>query len=212
LVVRWLLLLAALVLAIAVPTALVQSTRAARPKPVAQPGVYSVQQLLRVFRAQGIRLTRQPVAATWGYEEFASADSGVSVNVYSTVPRTRILAYAYDTSGGSPPTPPKIATRGNLSVVWPRRDNAAVRGALARLEYSRADALRAPPPTFVLRPGHERTISSASNDEVDCVAGSSDESETPADLAGVDSGSYSDGGATLRFSRPTSSTIAFVCL
>jgi hypothetical protein len=201
-----------MVLAIVVPTALVRSMHAAKRMPEAQPGAYSVQQVLRVFRAQGVTLRRQPVPAKFGYEEFESPNSAISVSVYRTVPSTTNQVYAYSsTPGDRPPPPPRIAARGNLGLIWSRRDDREVRAALALLEYSRVDALRAQPPTYVLHPGRSRTISSRSNDQVECVAGSSDESETPADLDSVSSGSYSNGVATLRFSRPTSATIAFVC-
>lgn len=198
-----------LLLAVALPTALLTEGSASARR-TTRPKVYTVSQVLRAFRSEGIELVRQPVEVKFGYQELATADQNVSVNVYPATRSSYTELYAYDTSGKAPP-PPKFSSTGNLLLAWEPRLSARVRRALDRMSLTTAVTAFGGSPTFVLVPGKSRTIDVRSNAQVDCVRGSDDEAETAADITSIESGSDSEGTVTLRWTRPTSRTIAFSC-
>jgi hypothetical protein len=210
-------LVALAVLAIVLPTALVPGTASAHGN------VYSVQQVLRVFRAEGIRLYRQagdqpnPTSET-----FAGGPQklGLSVTVSEPVRASASGSIFISTIGDGVP---RFADRGNVETDWTwtrstRVEGARIHAALRRLRYSAADAARPPLPTLTLRPGHWRIVGLSTTPlgtEVDCVDGSADATDLvapPRAALSFTSDSADDGSATLRAQRVGRAALVFSCV
>ena len=97
-------LVALVVLAVVVPTALVPQT--------ATGNVYSVPQVLRAFRAEGLPLHRAAGERPSFGQKF-SGSPGEPLSVYVITPSgTQLVAFGWTGY------PPKFAARGNVQVVW----------------------------------------------------------------------------------------------
>ena len=165
------------VLAIVLPTALIPEAASAHED------VFSVQQVVRVFGAEGIPLHRQAVGETNSRAVSFSSPGRAHLGVIVFEPKGA-SGTTYDalvvTTGGEFPV---VANRGNVEVDWTpphdaRTEAAKVNAALGRLRYSAADARRHPPATISLLPGESRPIHvTPIGTEVDCVHGSTTDSE-----------------------------------
>jgi hypothetical protein len=210
-------LVALAVLAIVLPTALVPATASAHGN------VYSVRQVLRVFRAEGIPLYRQADDRP----NFTSEDFTGPEKLHLDVTVTRPVSGHVLASGGYVligNESPHFADRGNVDAFWTTTRAAGseatrIDAALDALRYSSADAARAALPTILLRSGQWRVVDTATTPpgtEVECLEGSADASTvfSPArprslTLAGD---SADDGTATLRWNLVEPSTVFFSCL
>jgi hypothetical protein len=139
---------------------------------------YSVQQVLRVFAAEGMRLRREPVPVPSApFEIFADHSSAGFVDVTVYQPGAARPVEGRFAAYGAPL--PRLAHRGNVYVseLAPNGGSGnwqAVRRALGRLRYSRADAARPPLPTVVLEPGDRRALNrrdAPNGAEVECTNG-----------------------------------------
>ena len=116
-------LVAVVVLAVVIPTALVPQTTGK---------VYSVPQVLRAFRAKGLPLHRAAGAPpSFGQEFSGSRAQPLSVFVIEPT-RPRIIV------SGWTGYPPKFAGRGNVEVAWtpseaPGDEGARIKAALGAL-------------------------------------------------------------------------------
>lgn len=200
------------VLAIALPTALIPETAAAHGN------VYSVQQVLRVFRAEGIPLRRQAdnEANSESFSSPGKSHVDVSVFVPSGASQTSFIGLIV-TSGS---TFPQIRSQGNVEVDWTPKGNAKaeaakVHAALGRLRYSATDARLRPPPTITLLPGQSRLIHvTPIGTEVDCVHDSSNDGEVIRPASHTSSSSEYSGNnvvANLSWRRVASSVFAVSC-
>ena len=200
------------VLAIVLPTALIPGTAAAHGN------VYSVQQVLRVFRDEGIPLRRQADndANSESFSIPGKAHVHVSVFVPSGASETSYVGLVV--SSGS--TFPQIRSQGNVEVDWTPKGNAKaeatkVHAALGRLRYSAPDARLRPPPTITLVSGGSRLIHvTPIGTEVDCVNGSSDDGEVIRPASHTSSSSTYSGNnlvANLSWRRIARSVFAVSC-
>jgi hypothetical protein len=207
-------LLVLAVLAIVLPTALIPETASAHGS------VYSVQQVLRVFRAEGIQLQRQAEGeANSPVESFSGpgkAHLGVSVFEPTSASETSYSSGIL-TSGS---VFPQLANQGNVTVDWTppgngRAEAAKVHAALGRLRYSASDANLHPPPTIALLPVQSRLLHVPPiGTEVDCVHGSSDDSEILRPASRTSSSSEYSGTnvvASLSWRRVSGSAFAVSC-
>ena len=163
--------------AVVVPAVLITSG-----PPQAKPQVYSAQQVLRVFKAKGIALKRapddEPNTGRVTFDGLGNAQ--LSIGVLAPTKTSTTFLWATSCSGT---TFPAVLSHGNLEVAWCRASRADVRridAALGQLQYSPTDALRPPPPTFVLHLGTSRTIDAATTPAgaaVDCVNGAATASQ-----------------------------------
>ncbi|HLX32981.1 MAG TPA: hypothetical protein VKR79_09485 [Gaiellaceae bacterium] len=235
-------LVIAVVLAIVLPTALISSApgpatvRASEvwtlsptsflPSIAPAPGpsfgtrqyqTFSVEQVLRVFKAEGVVLRREPNGAGTS-ETFAlgSADyPPLEVTVFQPQTGSGATGFLSAFSGNAVP---ELAGRGNVIASWTGRTlGKKVDRALHRLRYSPADAALSPPPTIVLHPPNERAVDIATapaGTEVDCVNGSSDASEIVSrSRAASSTSTYSgnDVAAILSWRPLQGSRLAFSC-
>jgi hypothetical protein len=179
------------VLAVVLPTTLI-------PQAAAHGNLFSVHQVLHVFKAEGLGLQRVSRDVPAGAEAFSPSspvnDFQVSVVVFRNGSRLASAAMSRTAyfggsilisttgSSGGPPAPQKWSTgstrRGNVSVFWARTGHdisgvAEVRAALRRLRYSTRDATLSPPPTIVLHAGESSTVDTATApgamEEIECV-------------------------------------------
>lgn len=214
--------------AVVVPTAVLGNAPSGRG--------FSVQQVLRVFKAEGVPLQRDtggPPAA--GYETFdaVSPNQGfVSVAVWR--PGYEPAAEGMFTLWTG--QPPRSAQRGNVQValsapgserMWHR-----VLAALRKLHYSLSDAARPELPTILLHAGQRLLLTprqAPNGSEVDCANGSVIEGlrPQPIDVAiAIDadtrrSGAYAASGNTtpkdktlgakLRWTPEGRGSLAFAC-
>jgi len=165
-------LVALAVLAIVLPTALIPETASAHGN------VYSVRQVLRAFRDEGIPLYRQagdqpnPTSESFAGPKRLHLDVTVSQPVQSTTSVGIVIV----TTGNEFP---RFANRGNVGADWTtsraeRGEGARIHAALRRLRYSAVDAARPALPTIGLRPGERRLIHvTGAGTEVDCDNGAS---------------------------------------
>jgi hypothetical protein len=121
-------LVALVVLAVVIPTALVPQT--------ATGTVYSGPQVLRAFRTEGIALRRQSQDASQSYESFVGRIGAghLSVVVFQPYPGRQLVAFGWTGA------PPKVSRRGNVDVFWSLPQGS--RGGAARIQA----ALAALPP------------------------------------------------------------------
>lgn len=140
---------------------------------------FSVQQVERVFAAQGLVLRRQalPVlSAPFEMFDHHSFAQGFELQVTVYRPGTAPPALGRYVAFGALP---RFARRGNVLVslagqAADSRTWRAAERALARLRYSPADAARPQLPTIVLRRGERRTLTEREaplGTEVMCSAG-----------------------------------------
>ncbi len=173
-------LLAGLAAVVVVPTALLVSSRP--PAAQAEPQIYSAQQVLRVFGAQGIVLHRAPDDTPYTHRETFTAPGVAQLSVdvlHGAQPQVQVQVAA--SCQGL--LLPLIQARGNVQIAWcaaSKRESRRINAAVDRLRYSPADAALRPPPTFVLRPGGSRTVDVAATPAgaaVDCVNAAADASQ-----------------------------------
>jgi hypothetical protein len=121
-------LVALVVLAVVIPTALVPQA--------ATGSLYSGPQVLRAFRTEGIVLHRQPRDAARGYESLVGRIPAghLSVVVFTTSSGRQLVAFGWTGA------PPKISHRGNVDVFWSVPQGS--KGEAARIQA----ALEALPP------------------------------------------------------------------
>lgn len=167
-------MVAVLAAAVLVPTAAIPRA--------AGGGVFSVQQVQRVFAAVGVPLEREPDSGPSSPDESfvpelrldPSSQLGVTVYRPGTAP---VGQWTYVAIGEERP---RFARRSNVYVVWTSTGGSlrtweAARRALRLLRYSPADAARPQLPTIVLRPGDRVTLTekgAPDGSEVDCANGS----------------------------------------
>lgn len=172
----WPLVILVVAAAVLVPTAVLSG-------PSRSGQAFSVQQVLRVFEAEGIPLQRETGLSPTEPEESFSGDS-LNVTVYrpgAFPPRQQgfgFVALGYQL--------PQATHRGNVYVSMPRPASSGrwsrVLAALRALRYSRADASRPQLPTIVLRPGDRLMLTARQapiGSEVDCTNGSVSEGPIP---------------------------------
>lgn len=202
------------VLAIVLPTTFIPETASAHPN------VYSVQQVLRVFRAEGIPLRREANdQASSPSESFSSTGKAhLAVIVFEPSRASETSESVLVLTSGS--TFPQFANQGNVTADWTPTGNAKVEAAkvhaaLGRLRYSAAEASLHPPPTIALLPGQSRLIHVAPiGTEVDCVHRSSDDSEIIRPASRTSSSSEYSGNdvvASLSWRRIAGSAFAVSC-
>lgn len=194
---------------------------------------FSVQQVLRVFKAKGIPLQRETGLSPTAPEESFGSDS-LNVTVYRpgafppSQQRFGFVALGYQL--------PRATQRGNVYVSMPRPASSGrwsrALAALRALRYSRADASRPQLPTVVLHPGDRLMLTARQapiGSEVDCTNGwiSQRPIPQPVDASiGIDavtrrSGAYSASayttrqgktmGAKLRWTPEGRGSLAFSC-
>lgn len=211
-------LVALAVLAVVLPTALIPATASA------QGNVYSVQQVLRVFRAEGIPLYRQaddrPSSTSEDFAGLAKLHLDVTVSQPASAATTGGTFFIVTTGNALP----HFADRGNVEADWTTRhasrgEGARIHAALRRLRYSAADARRPALPTVVLHAGQWRTVDTATTPpgtEVECVEGSADAttilSPRHSRSLTVAGDSADNGTATLRWQPVEPATVFFSCL
>lgn len=200
------------VLAIVLPTAIIPETASAHGS------LYSVQQVLRVFRAEGIPLRRQADNEASSQSFTSPGKAHVHVSVFEPRGASQTSFIGLVVTSGS--TFPQFASQGNVEVDWTpagdaKAESAKVHAALGRLRYSATDARLRPPPTITLRPGQSRLIHVAPiGTEVDCVHGSSNDGEVIRPASHTSSSSEYSGNnvvANLSWRRVASSVFAVSC-